>query len=345
MTTLIDPSLADLDSPATADAERQRLHEIAAEIAAYQQLLGLSNVEMCRRYAGLGSDKTYWACVGQKTEQLNTARWLPTYEGVLNTIRYERAQEDEALFDDLPSVVAVRQTFIEVLNTTSNARVIIVEGESGVGKTFARLALMKNFAKRCLLVEACDAWRDKPGPLLEAILRELGDTNPPPSVSACLARAITLLSAPRRALLIEEAHHLGPVSLNTLKTLVNRTPGEFVLLCIPTLYRRMERAAYEEVRQLVGNRLAARLRLQPPGATEVETYLAHRLGKALALDAESRPGFRRLCQEIAVRAPRYGNYAFVRQIAVRARAGAAAGQPLTLAEITAAVRLEASNRG
>ena len=44
--------------------------------------------------------------------------------------------------------------------------------------------------------------------------------------------------------MIDEAHHLGPHCLNTVKTLVNTTPGEFILVAIPTLWNKLQAHAY-----------------------------------------------------------------------------------------------------
>ena len=116
------------------------------------------------------------------------------------------------------------------------------------------------------------------------------------------------LSLSRRCLVIDEAHHLGPHCLNTVKTLVNTTPGEFILVAIPTLWNKLQAHAYQEAKQIATNRLSERVKLTLEEA-DIRTYLAKRFPDAAAADLKVAAKIVRPNALLA------GNYAFVRDVA------------------------------
>lgn len=104
----------------------------------------------------------------------------------------------------------------------------------------------------------------------------------------------------------------GPRILNTIKTLINQTPGEVMGLAMPTLWAKLERgAAYEECRQLTGNRLSERVKLAPINRGDLAKFVGRRL-----------PGLNgALAQAVALveaHAKGRGNLAFARQVCKRA---------------------------
>ncbi len=135
------------------------------------------------------------------------------------------------------------------------------------------------------------------------------------------------------ALAIDEAHHLGPICLNTCKTLINQTPTEIVLLALPTLWRRLERAAYEEVKQLLGNRLAERIKVAGLREADVRRIL-HKRAK---VDDPRAPAA--LLKEATTR----GNLAFVSAVCARI-ASAERDEAPTYEDVTAAIAAEIARR-
>jgi hypothetical protein len=70
---------------------------------------------------------------------------------------------------------------------------------------------------------------------------------------------------------------MGPRSLNMVKTIINRTPGEVIMIGLPVLLKRLEMAAYQEARQLTLNRLCERITLSSADKDDT-AILLERLG-------------------------------------------------------------------
>jgi DNA transposition AAA+ family ATPase len=292
-------------------AEIRELVGIARRIAEFQAERKLSNSEMCRKFADLGSTKTYQNIQAGELEQYDVERQLLNYRAVAAVIESMDGftEEAEPIYDDLSAVINLRRALLEAFRENGNARVILVEGDSALGKTFALRSMRERFGQRILLVEISDAWGDSVMALLAAILGAFGVKDPPAGRYDRLELCVERLSQTRRCLGFDEAHHLGPATLNTIKTLVNRTPGEFVLLAMPTLWRALERASYEEARQLTRNRLAERIKLKLTHG-DITKFLLKRL-----------PGLNghrdQAAKLLLTRAAQLGNMGFVRDVAKR----------------------------
>ncbi len=78
-------------------------------------------------------------------------------------------------------------------------------------------------------------------------------------------------------LAVDEGHHATGAVLNLLKTLMNRTQVRVIVAAVPTLFLKLRIAASEESKQLIHNRLFARIALGTPDAEGVRTFLCRRL--------------------------------------------------------------------
>lgn len=277
--------------------EGDELVALAQKIRSWQESRKLSDNELLRRYPGLGSTKTFTRILKADFAELDLERWLSDYRAVWAVIESltGRERDEEELYEDLSTVIALRRALADIFACQSIRRVILVEGDSGLGKSAALTFMQRKWGQRIIIVEATDVWGDNPNALLGAILDALGVRDQALSREGRLRQVITRLRSARTALAIDEAHHLGPHSLNACKTLVNTTPGEVVLLALPTLWRRLERAAYEEIKQLLGNRLAERIKLGKLRENDVRKLLSRRLGhddsrsaSAVLAEAQSR---------------------------------------------------------
>jgi len=327
-----------MSTPNTPEA----LAEIAAlakRIEAYRAEKKWTQVRLLREFSGLGSSKVWWSVLEGKLDELAIDdTWLPEYRAVIALIEAEseNAAATEDLYDDLLPVSELARVVSPLFRTDSNDRVVIVQGEPGSGKTTAARMIARRFASQIMMIEAADAWGDSPAPLLGAILRRFGVQNLPPGAAVRLDDCLTRMSSSRRILFVDEAHHLGPRSLNTIKTLINQTSWGVVLLCIPTLWRKLERGAYEEARQLTTNRLAERVKLSCPVERDVSRMLDRRL-----------PGMDKQLASLAVKlickeAQTHGGLSFVRDVLKRlAQADLSA---LTREDIAHSVNKELSTR-
>ena len=287
------------------------LVETAARIAAWGEARGMSRAQLVRSFADLGSEKSFRDIQAGQLEGYNAGNQLAKYRAVLATMEElaERCGGGEQVYDDLGTVVRIRRAFLGVVKAAGTNRVLIVQGESGVGKTTAVGLLRGKYGTgRISYVEASDVWADSPNAFLGAVLRALGAAELPAGRVQRLEEAQSRLSISRRCIVVDEAHHLGPHCLNTVKTLVNTTPGEFILVAIPTLWGKLQARAYQEAKQIATNRLSERVKLSLDEA-DIRLYLSKRFPGAEA--AELRVAARIIRPQALLA----GNYAFVRDVA------------------------------
>jgi DNA transposition AAA+ family ATPase len=298
--------------------EADELRDIAGKVKAYQEANKLADNALVRLFPDLGSTKTYTAILAADLDELNLERQLTNYRLVLALMESgaeKRGGRDEELYDDFVGVARCKKVLLETMPQRSIARLIIVEGDTGAGKSSVRTLITAKYQGRILNIEATVGWGDSPGAMCNAILKACGVKEVPPSIYERTEKVIELLAegSRRRCLMVEEAHHMGVRCLNLLKTLINRTPGEFVLLTYPTLWARLEQRAYHEARQLTGNRLAERIRLQVDAA-DVKKFVSRRVPNAVkTLNGK----FDQVIQLLVARAPRHGNLGFVREVCDR----------------------------
>jgi len=288
----------------------QELVETAAKIAAWGDGHGMSRAQLVRNFSDLGSEKSFRDISSGQVEGYNAESQLVKYRAVYATME-ELAERggDEQVYDDLGTVVKLRRAFLGVVKATGTNRVLIVQGESGVGKTTAVGLLRGKYGTgRISYVEASDVWQDSPNAFLGGILRSVGVDELPAGRVQRLEEVQARLRLSRRCLVVDEAHHLGPHCLNTVKTLVNTTPGEFILVAIPTLWNKLQAHAYQEAKQIATNRLSERVKLTLDEG-DIRAYLAKRFPEAAAADLKVA------AKIIRPNALLSGNYAFVRDVA------------------------------
>jgi type II secretory pathway predicted ATPase ExeA len=260
--------------------DADELVALAKQIRNWQESRQLSDNELLRRLPGLGSTKTFTRVLRGDLAELDLQRWVSDYRAVLAVCESLTGRErgDIELYEDLSTVISLRRALTDIFECRSIRRVILAEGDSGLGKTSALTFMQRKWGQRLLIIEATIFWADNPNALLGAILDALGVKDQPLGREGRLRMVTGRLKQARTALAIDEAHHMGPNCLNSCKTLVNQTPGEVVLFALPTLWRRLERGAYEEVKQLLGNRLAERIKLGELRAADVKKLLSRRIG-------------------------------------------------------------------
>lgn len=316
--------------------DAKELRELAQRVLEYQEAKQLSDSGLLRKFPGLGSTTTYKKLLKDQLEELDLEKWLTNYRAAVALIEAMKDEHDEEeLFEDLIPVLEIRRSFLEASRKTSLDRFILVEGDTGTGKSQSLKSLLKKFGARIIPIEASVAWGDKPNALLADILKARGIREIPTAQNDRLAAGVNLLRSSRFAVTIDEGHHMGPNCLNMVKTLVNLTPGEFIAGAMKSLWGRLERDAYQEVKQLTGNRLHERIKLSLR-ETDVKKYLGRRLE---GLDGDMG----KAVQLVMTHAPTKGNLAFVRGVCKTAREQAERS-PMTLDVFTSAVQAEVNKR-
>ena len=314
------------------------LTQLASQVQSYQLAKRWNNSELLRKFAGLGSTKTYKKILDGDFKELDLEKQLNNYRAVVSLIEMTAGSSDqrEELYDDLTPVTQLRSVLVDVMKEQGDARFLLVLGDSGAGKTCARRKLVEAYGQRILWTEATDVWNDSPMVFLGEVLLAMGDKNPPYSAIIRLRKVEERLRQKRVCLVVDEGQHLGPRILNTIKTLLNKTPGEFVVMAMYSLWKKVEREAYEDVRQLTGNRLASRIQLvlHP---TDVLKMLQRRL--TWISEDEPQKAVKALCEQ----APRFGNLAFVREVCKQARE-TAEGEPITIQLFSAALTVKGATR-
>jgi len=290
----------------------ERLVDLAKWIFAWQSQQKIKDAQMIRQFPGLGSAKTYRDIHTGNVGGYDVDRWLAEYGMVKNEIEMkDQALKTEDVFDDLSTVVNMRRAALDAMATNGSNRVVIVQGGSGCGKSFALKALTSMYGSRIMVIEALDAWNDKPGHLLGAILEQFGFDNPPVSTTARLAKLLTVLRRSRTMIAVDEAHHMGPHCINTIKALINKTPGEFMLLAMGTLWDRLETSTYQEAAQIAKNRLCERVVLELD-IRDVGRYIRHRF------EGIAKEQLVRMATLVKQAADDNGNLSFVRDVCAMA---------------------------
>ena len=318
------------------------LVELARKIRGYQETRRWSDAATLKRFALLGSTKTYKRILGGDTAELDIDRQTENYCAVWEKIKALTGDADpeEELYEEVHGTAELLNAFLDIHETNTLDRIIILQGPTASGKSAARRVLMRQMnadGNRIVLVEASVAWGDSPMSMLGALLIALGKVEIPFRQMARYESVVSALRDRRRGVVIEEAHHMGPRCLNQLKSLLNDTPGEFVLCTIGTLWRRLETAAYAEAQQLIQNRMACRINLGDElRNNDVCTILRRRLG----LNKETAE---RATSLVLPFCASYGRLGAHRRVVNRV-AENADGEPVTLAMLAAAIAAEKTAR-
>lgn len=292
---------------------RDRLIDLARRIYAWQQAKEWKDAQMIRRFPGLGSGKTYRDLRGGAAEGYDAGKWISEYEIILGEMDAAAGEHAaEPVFADLSTVVQARRAALDAMATNGSNRVVIVQGPSGVGKSFALAALCDLYGSRIVPVEAMEVWGDRPVNMLGAMIEALGYETPPTGAMARMAKLREMLCRRRVMVAIDEGHHLGPHCINSIKALVNCTPGEFLVLAMGTLWSRLETSAYQEAAQIAKNRLSERvvLELDP---RDVARYIRRRF------DGVDKTALAKMAGMVAAAAVDNGNLAFVRDVCGKAQ--------------------------
>ncbi len=308
--------MQDTTTAAEEAAMIEKLKATTALIRDWQTSAGVSDRALPKRFPQLGSARTWSRLYAGDIESLNIEEQLGCVEAVWSLIEDLSKQVISVARDDLSLVANYRQAYLTARSQRSTpARVIFVLADTSCGKSTAIDLHQKKWGATNIVIEGTDTWGNRSRPMLKALLEKISvPINNQDSTTDMLDKAVAKINAGSLDLVIDEAHHLRPEMLNTLISLVNRTKAIVSLFAMPTLWQKLQMKAWEEVRQLTGNRMAALISYDRPLAGDICKMLdaglkGHRIDpKDLLAQAE----------DYAKRAPSLGNMAFVREILFRA---------------------------
>jgi len=278
--------------------------ECCKVISAYATRRGIGLRKLVNEFPALGSVKTFSDMKAGKFDGYDFEKQLPNYQAVARHVAEGAGSEERYA---LPAVEAIENALKAVMRSWGLDRVIFVDGYSGTGKTTAARMLCAKYGSRLMMVEATSVWDDSVGALLRAMLRALGVQTAPVSKVDALDKLLDLLAVTRKCVIIDEAHHLGPNCMNTIKTLVNQSPGEFCLIRTEEGVSKFNKQAYAEARQLSTNRMSERVEVVLDDRA-VAAYVKGVFPDAPAADLKEA------VRVIRPPATRYGNMAFVRDV-------------------------------
>lgn len=320
-----------------------QLRTTAGNIEVFRKDLNLTKAALLRQYPELGTDKTYGKITSGDLSQLDLDKWFEQYAHVWNQIQHDEQGADDGLIECLSAPVELCRSYLETRTEKGNARFILILGDTGVGKSSAiRVMQSKPYGGLMAVVEASDAWRGQhgtAGPLLNTIGAALGMKGLPTRKDEKLNEIVAKLQGQRRCLVVEEAHHLCPQGLNTIKTLINLTPVIVVATAIPALWDRVagSKAAWAEVKQLVGNRLAERIVITLSDA-DIAAFLERRDTGLSAAD------LRKAASRLKEEARTLGNMKFVDRATARFKREVKQGQDASLETFLNAIAQEKKRR-
>jgi DNA transposition AAA+ family ATPase len=231
------------------------IQSLAQTIKAWQSSKGMSNAQLLKRFPAIGSPRTLNRLAEGQLDNVESERYEHEYQRVVDMLELESGGiAGEVIYDDLYFCVSIMLKVRDLLKERGNNRLLIVEGPSGSGKSTLAMMIASKFGNAMVYTEANETWKDSILTFLRGLLRALGVSEPPKVIDDCMAKLLALLTTGEpRCLLIDEAHHLGPRTLNLIKTILNQTGSHIIFFAIPKLLQDLERAAYMEAMQLTHN--------------------------------------------------------------------------------------------
>lgn len=302
-----------MSAPNTLTPAAAELRSLALDILEWADANDLTQAELLKQHGALGSKDNLKAILAGKCDDPD--KWLVNYKAVAGVIAPGDDSEADPLFEDLGTTKAVRAQFTRLKMSRTMAKLVIVEGNTGMGKSSAGRIITKkmldlNPVASIHTIEASAGWGDRPNAMISAMLKALGMPDTSRSQAARLDKLIDAANERPVVFIIDEVHDVGVRCLRTLKTLLNLTTMKIVLLTHPRLFRDLERENWDDVGQLTGNRLVARVNLGSLQEPDVEIILQRRL-------PELNGGSKEAALALTKAANGNGNFAFVREVIVR----------------------------
>lgn len=304
-------------TPDTLTDQHAALLDVGEKIRHWQleQIPKLSDAGLLSRFLELGSNRTYKRIhTGEGIEGLDADEWLAKYQSAWNKIQTESlVRSAEPVYDDLSPTVAIRAAVARLMRETGQQRLVVIQGDTGSGKTVGLRAVLAVYGGSAYLIESHEGW-STPAAAVRYLAKGLridpGDADAKPqSTGDWIELIIRVLNARgRRLILLDECQHWTGETLNILKTLINRTDSVFVVGAMGTLWDKLTATRSQEAKQLTLNRMLERVVLTGPTQDDAIVYLKRRADIKVA---------KALINRVLDLAKSRGKFAFLRRIVTR----------------------------
>jgi hypothetical protein len=159
--------------------DHDNAQSLARDILEWAECNDISKAALIREHPALGSDKTLASIAAGRLAELDTGKWLDAYRSVAAALVPDAEDDPDPLFEDLSTAKRVRSEFTRLKMSRTNAKLLIVEGATGMGKTSAGVIISRkmrelNPVAHIHHIEASAGWGDRPNAVFAAILKTLG---------------------------------------------------------------------------------------------------------------------------------------------------------------------------
>jgi hypothetical protein len=306
------------EDPGTEPAAAELL-TLAAKVEAWREGRGLSQNQLCRQIGGLNS-KTHGILAKGDLTELRPENHIPKYRAALVEIaEFDSRQELEPVLPDLTPTRLVIDAVRGLKLNKGNDRFLLIEAESGGGKTTA-MQYAAGQIPDSIFASASVAWCS-PSYGVEQLLTKSGYRGKVPhGLSQRISKLKDRLKEKPAPIFLDEGHHAGLVMLNLFKDLINDTDCWICFGTLHSVWKGIQAARWNEIKQIIHNRMWLRLSLPAPTAQDVEDYLTPRL--LLTVPTGKSPESARwdsAFSAVSRAAAGNGLYAYIRKVAYTAR--------------------------
>ncbi len=304
---------------------QQTLHELAKQIITWRkaQVPALTEAQMLDRFPALSSIRTLhrFRDLDFRSIDLTKKDWVEAYAGVLAQMEADSVGDNEdPIYADLGPARRAASAVASLLKQKHpRQRVIILEGDTGTGKTSA-LKVVQTVAQRAkaqvVIVQGNVTWESSLGAMLQDLCEGISGEKLARDkkytkrdlwlklLSACGERKVVVL--------IDEGHRMTGEGhgFNAIIDLVNCTNCFFGIAAVGTIWSRMVGQRWQEAKQLTHNRCDATVTMTCPDAADVKRFLERRV-PGLLVDLKSKEVL-----SLTEAARTRGNYAFIRRVSL-----------------------------